>query len=116
MFLNQPASKAEAPLDGRDGSDEAELTQPGFFHHLAQRRRVGALSALEMSLGKPPVSISIADQQEPRGAAVRANDHAAGAALVLHRASGLLLRGPATPALAHGRSSASSRCALPSMN
>ena len=64
--MNQGAAKAESPFDGLDGTEHRDRAQSCLFHDLAQRRRVGALAALEMPFRKTPVAVAVTNQQKQR--------------------------------------------------
>src|SRR6185503_13511990 len=133
-FVNQRAAEPEEPLDLLHRAGHRGGADPRLLHHLAQRRGVGSLAALDVALGKSPVAVAVADEQVARlpihdaehdaagrrlvsragtARARRLRARAAGAALRDARATGLAT---AAPAPAHARSSISCRCARPSMN
>src|SRR5690606_3350334 len=70
----------EVPVDGLELGEGAELREPRLFPHLPERGLEGGLRALHVALGKAPVPVRVADQQELRIVATAEYD-AAGARL-----------------------------------
>src|SRR5690606_24672453 len=73
-LVDQPAAVPEVPVDGRQLALGAELIQPGLLRDLAQRRLLGRLLALHVTLREPPVLVRVADQQEQHSVPV-ATEH-----------------------------------------
>lgn len=63
-LVHQLSPKAKEPVDGFNRTIELQFSQAGFFLHFAHRCFVGQLTRLEMSLGKTPVVITVANKQE----------------------------------------------------
>src|SRR5262249_8804607 len=83
-FVNQLPAKAKVPVDGADRRAEREIGEARLLRHFAERRHRWRLPQLEVPLGKAPVAVAVADEQESRRAVGEAVHHPAGGCLLLH--------------------------------
>src|SRR5919106_6080763 len=63
VLVDRLAAEAEVPVDHLYGSMQHQLAQARFLRNLAARRLRGRFARLEMTFGKSPVAVRVADQQ-----------------------------------------------------
>ena len=106
-FVNELPAKAEEPVDRLDGSANVEIGDARLLRNFAERGRVRRLARLEVSFGKSPIPIAVANEQKARLPIVDAVHDAARGRLVANaRARHQALR----------PTGSGSRLGLPSMN
>src|SRR5213078_4788179 len=84
VLVNRLAAEAEVPIDHFYRAVEHELVESGFLGHLAPRPVGGRLGGFEVALGKSPILVRVANQQEAHLAVgATTENHAAGACFAL---------------------------------
>src|SRR5690606_26912709 len=63
-FVHELTTKPEVPVDGFDFAVERYAFDTGFFLHFSQCSCFGCFRFLEVSLGKSPIAIAVANEQE----------------------------------------------------